>query len=183
MEARSTSCSSELGRWRELADVRGARAERRRGVDKAALLRAQARAFEQAGERAAAAEVVSSRRSHAPEDVSGLVDYVDVLAREGRGREAAEVLAARVDEALDRGVPAARSRRCSCGSSVMHDEARRARQGEPVLAELFASHARVRAGARAARAAARARAGSARARERCAMRHGGASMDLTGCAR
>src|SRR5436189_235883 len=41
---------SELGRWHELAEVRGARAARAKsGVEKAALLRSQARALEQAG--------------------------------------------------------------------------------------------------------------------------------------
>jgi tetratricopeptide (TPR) repeat protein len=95
-----------LKRWRELADVRAARAELASGVDKAALLRAQARALEQAGEKGAAAEVVALAARHAPEDVSGIVDYADVLAREGRGGEAAEVLASRIDEAIDRGAPA-----------------------------------------------------------------------------
>src|SRR5690606_17106443 len=36
---------SELGRWREVAEVRGELAERATGVDKAVLLRAQARAL------------------------------------------------------------------------------------------------------------------------------------------
>lgn len=96
---------TELQRWRELADVRAARAELASGVDKAALLRAQARALEQAGEKGAAAEVVALAAHHAPEDVSGIVDYADVLSREGRGREAADVLASRIDEAVDRGAP------------------------------------------------------------------------------
>lgn len=90
---------SELGRWREVAGVRAERASRADGVDKAALLRAQARALEQAGELAAAAEVVAKAAQHAPENVSGLVDYVEVLARSGRHREAAELLQKRIDEA------------------------------------------------------------------------------------
>ena len=108
----------ELGKWREVADVRAHLAERATGVDKAVLLRAQARAMEQAGEAAAAAKLVASAAGHAPEDVSGLVDYATVLAREGRGREAADVL-----EQTDRpqASPTVRRLRTSrapdCGSS------------------------------------------------------------------
>ena len=129
---------SGLGRWRELADVRGARAELASGVEKAALLRAQARAFEQAGETGAAAEVVRLAAQYAPDDVSGLVDYVDVLAREGRGREAAEVLAQRVDEALDRGAPAEQVAALQLRLSIMHDEAGDRGKASLVLADLFA---------------------------------------------
>lgn len=126
-----------LGRWRELADVRGARAELASGVEKAALLRAQARAFEQAGETAAAAEVVRLAAQYAPDDVSGLVDYVDVLAREGRGREAAEVLAGRVDEALDRGAPAEQVAALQLRLSIMYDETGERGKAALVLADLF----------------------------------------------
>src|SRR5690606_20606539 len=98
---------SELGRWREVADVRGALAERATGVDKAVLLRAQARALEQAGEVQSAADLVAAAAHHAPDDVSGLVDYATVLAREGRAREAADVLAKRIHEAVSDGAPAA----------------------------------------------------------------------------
>jgi len=95
---------AELGRWRELATVRGERAARaERGVEKAALLRSQARALEQAGDLDAAAGLVATASQHAPENVSGLVDYADVLARSGQGREAAEILRARVAEAIERG--------------------------------------------------------------------------------
>ncbi|MEO8702388.1 MAG: tetratricopeptide repeat protein [Kofleriaceae bacterium] len=95
---------AELGRWREVAEVRGERCTlTTSGVEKAALLRSQARALEQAGELAAAAGVVAEASQHAPEDVSGLVDYADVLARSGQGREAAEILAARVGDAVTRG--------------------------------------------------------------------------------
>lgn len=97
----------ELGKWRELADVRGKLAERASGVDKAVLLRAQARAMEQAGEAAVAARLVASAAGHAPEDVSGLVDYADVLAREGRAAEAARVLGQRISEAIADGAPSA----------------------------------------------------------------------------
>ena len=91
---------SGLGRWREVAIVRGELAERTpSGVDKAVLLRGQARALEQAGDAAGAAELVAKATQHAPDNVSGLVDYADVLARGGKGREAAEVLAARILEA------------------------------------------------------------------------------------
>ncbi|NVB83566.1 MAG: tetratricopeptide repeat protein, partial [Kofleriaceae bacterium] len=97
----------ELGQWRELADVRGKLAERASGVDKAVLLRAQARAMEQAGDTAVAAKLVASAAGHAPEDVSGLVDYAAVLAREGRATEAAQVLGQRISEAIADGAPSA----------------------------------------------------------------------------
>ena len=97
---------SELGRWHEVAEVRGARADHARsGLEKAALLRAQARALEQAGELAAAAKVVAGASFHAPEDVSGLVDHADVLARSGKGREAADILRSRIAEARERAAP------------------------------------------------------------------------------
>ncbi|MBV8757295.1 MAG: hypothetical protein JO257_08480 [Deltaproteobacteria bacterium] len=129
---------TSLNRWRELADVRGARAELASGVEKAALLRAQARAFEQAGETGAAAEVVRLAAQYAPDDVSGLVDYVDVLAREGRGREGAEVLSGRVDEALDRGAPPEQVAALQLRLSIMYDEAGERGKGSLVLADLFA---------------------------------------------
>ena len=97
---------TELSRWREVANVRAALAERASGVDKAVLLRSQARALEQAGEGAAAARLVAAAAGHAPEDVSGLVDYATVLAREGRGAEAADVLDRRIAQAVDDGAPA-----------------------------------------------------------------------------
>jgi tetratricopeptide (TPR) repeat protein len=93
-----------LLRWREVAEVRGELAARATsGVDKAMALRGQARALEQAGDATGAAELVVRAQQHAPEDVSGLVDYATVLARGGKGREAANVLAARVAEALASG--------------------------------------------------------------------------------
>jgi tetratricopeptide (TPR) repeat protein len=97
---------TELKRWREVADVRGSLAERVSGVDKAVLLRSQARALEQAGETAAAATLIASAAGHAPEDVSGLVDYATVLARDGRTAEAAGVLGKRIAEAVADGAPA-----------------------------------------------------------------------------
>ncbi|MEO6775774.1 MAG: tetratricopeptide repeat protein, partial [Kofleriaceae bacterium] len=96
---------AKLGRWREVAQVRGEIAARATGVEKAVLLRGQARALEQAGEGAAAAALVAQASRHAPDNVSGLVDYADVLARGGQAREAADIIAARVDEAIDRGAP------------------------------------------------------------------------------
>jgi tetratricopeptide (TPR) repeat protein len=97
---------SELKRWREVAEVRGAMADRASGVDKAVLLRSQARALEQAGDAQSAAALVANAAGHAPEDVSGLVDYASVLAREGRPAEAADVLARRIDDSLADGAPA-----------------------------------------------------------------------------
>jgi len=96
---------TKLGRWKEVAKVRGQIAARATGVEKAVLLRGQARALEQAGDGQAAAVVVAQASRHAPDNVSGLVDYADVLARGGQAREAAEIIAARVDEAIDRGAP------------------------------------------------------------------------------
>jgi tetratricopeptide (TPR) repeat protein len=94
---------SELGRWGEVASVRGERAARApSGFEKAALLRAQARALEQAGDQPAAAEVVARASTHAPDHVSDLVYQADVLARAGRGREAAEILRGRIADALER---------------------------------------------------------------------------------
>jgi tetratricopeptide (TPR) repeat protein len=96
---------SELGRWRELADVRATRASKATGVERAALLRSQARALEQAGEIEAAAGVVEEAATHAPDDLSGLIDHADVLMRGGRHGEATALLRARLDEALDRDAP------------------------------------------------------------------------------
>ncbi len=98
---------SELERWRDVADVRGALAERSSGVDKAVLLRAQARALEQLGDAASAARLVANAAGHAPDDVSGLVDYASVLAREGRTREAADLLGKRIAQSVAGGAPAA----------------------------------------------------------------------------
>ncbi|HEY3806479.1 MAG TPA: hypothetical protein VGL61_27935 [Kofleriaceae bacterium] len=98
---------SQLGRWRDVAWVRGELAQHSpSSVDKAALLRGQARALEQAGEQRAAAELVAEASQHAPDNISGLVDYAEVLARGGQGREAADIIAARVDEAVRREAPA-----------------------------------------------------------------------------
>ena len=94
---------SELGRWDEVAEVRGERAARApSGVEKAALLRSQARALELAGDLRAAARAMATASDHAPDHVSGLVDQADVLARSGRGREAADILRARIADALQR---------------------------------------------------------------------------------
>ncbi len=97
----------ELGRWREVAEVRGERAARAEsGFEKAALLRAQARALEQAGDTPAAASVVARASTHAPAEVSVQIDEADVLARGGRGPEAAAILRARIAEAVERGAAA-----------------------------------------------------------------------------
>ncbi len=94
----------ELGRWREVAEVRGERAAQAdHGVEKAALLRSQARALEHAGDLPGAAQVVAAASDHAPGDVSGLVDHAEVLARAGQGPEAAAILRTRVADALERG--------------------------------------------------------------------------------
>jgi tetratricopeptide (TPR) repeat protein len=90
-----------LARWAELAEVRGTLATLApNATDRAIALRAQARALEQAGDRAGAAALVARAAKDAPDHVSGLVDYASVLAREGKAREAADVLATRVAEAV-----------------------------------------------------------------------------------
>ncbi len=94
----------ELGRWREVAEVRAERAERAPSrLEKAALLRAQARALSQAGDLAEAGRAVTRASTHAPEDVSAELDQAEVLARGGRGAEAAAILRARIDDARGRG--------------------------------------------------------------------------------
>lgn len=123
-----------LGRWLEVADVRGALTERSAGgLEKAALLRAQARALEQAGKTAAAAELVARAAGHAPEDVSGLVDYAQVLAREGRGLEAAEILRQRVAAAEADARPMLRMR-----LAIVLDDAGDRAAAAAVLNELLA---------------------------------------------
>ncbi|HEU0033835.1 MAG TPA: tetratricopeptide repeat protein [Kofleriaceae bacterium] len=98
---------AQLGQWREVAEVRAERAFRAKtSLDKAALLRSRARALEQAGDVPAAAGAVAEASTHAPDDISGLVDYADVLARSGQGREAASILATRVADAIERGAAA-----------------------------------------------------------------------------
>lgn len=96
---------SELGQWRDVAAVRGARADKARGVERAALLRSQARALEQAGDLEAAALAVADAATHAPEDLSGLIDHADVLVRGGRHGEAAALLQTRLADAIERAAP------------------------------------------------------------------------------
>ena len=125
---------AQLGRWAECAQVRGALADRATGgLEKAALLRAQARALEQAGQTAAAAELVARAAGHAPEDVSGLVDYASVLAREGRGLEAADILRQRVAAADADARPALRMR-----LAIVLDDAGDRAAAAAVLRELLA---------------------------------------------
>ena len=118
---------TQLGRWSEAAEVRGELAARAAGsIDQAALLRAQARAYEQAGDATKAAELVARAVGLAPEDVSGLVDYAHVLAREGKGREAADLLATRIAEAAASGaetddLAALRLRMVGVLDDVCHD--------------------------------------------------------------
>lgn len=129
---------SDLKRWRELADVRGALAERATGVEKAALLRAQARALEQAGEPAAAAHLVASAARHAPDDVSGVVDYASVLAREGRIGEAVSVLGRRITQAVAANAPAGTIAALRMRLVDVHEKADRQRAAA-VLDELLAA--------------------------------------------
>lgn len=131
---------SELGRWQEAARARGERAARAKGVEKAALLRSQARALEQAGDPGQAAKLVAEAQDHAPDNLSGLVDYAEVLAREGKGRAAVEILEKRIDDAVDRGaatddVAALRLRVFDIYDEQLKDRAR----AQMVLADLFAA--------------------------------------------
>ncbi|MBA3502951.1 MAG: hypothetical protein H0T65_21495 [Deltaproteobacteria bacterium] len=131
---------TEQGRWIEAAAARGERAARAKGVEKAALLRSQARALEQAGEGGEAAKLVEEAQEHAPDNMSGLVDYADVLAREGKGREAADILEKRVDDAVDRNtatddVAALRLRLFDIYDHQLKERAR----AQMVMADLFAA--------------------------------------------
>ncbi|HEU0033941.1 MAG TPA: tetratricopeptide repeat protein [Kofleriaceae bacterium] len=93
-----------LERWHELAEVRGQRAQHAATpVDKARALRGQARALEMAGELAAASAAMAEATRFVPDNVSGLLDYTEVLVRTGKPHEAAELLAKRIDEAIARG--------------------------------------------------------------------------------
>jgi thioredoxin-like negative regulator of GroEL len=81
-----------LGRWDELAVVRGQLADLAAGgLEKA-----------EGGNLPAAADLVAQASQHAPERISILVDHADALARAGKPREAADVLAARVEDAIAR---------------------------------------------------------------------------------
>ena len=94
-----------LERWRELAEVRGVLADRaRNGIEKAVHLRGQARALERAGDADEAARLVARAADHAPDEVSGLVDYATVLARDGKSRDAADLVSARIARAVGDGV-------------------------------------------------------------------------------
>ncbi|HUJ61584.1 MAG TPA: hypothetical protein VLX92_23930, partial [Kofleriaceae bacterium] len=131
----------ELGQWRELAEVRGELAERAASdVDRAVLLRAQARALEQAGDPATAAALVEQASRHAPDDVSGLVDYAQMLAREGRARDAAAMIAERVRTAAAAGeatgeVAALRMRLATILDDQCDDRAQSAHVLEQLLAD------------------------------------------------
>lgn len=131
---------TKLERWRELAEIRGEIAARANGVEKAVMLRGQARALDAAGDPAAAAVLVAQASRHAPDNVSGLVDYADVLARSGQPKEAAEIIAARIDEAVDRGaatndVAALRMRLVAILDDELNDRA----QAAIVLRDLLAA--------------------------------------------
>ncbi|MCX5745569.1 MAG: hypothetical protein NT062_24090, partial [Proteobacteria bacterium] len=94
----------EMERWDELADVRAELAGRTDdGVVKSTHLRGQAEALERAGDRERAATIVEQADKVAPASLSGIVDTVLVLARNGRPREAADLLAARLQEAIASG--------------------------------------------------------------------------------
>jgi tetratricopeptide (TPR) repeat protein len=131
---------TEQGRWIEAAAARGERAARAKGVEKAALLRSQARALERAGEQGEAAKLVEEAQDHAPDNMSGLVDFADVLAREGKGREAADILEKRIDDAVDRNtstddVAALRLRLFEIYDDQLKDRGR----AQMVMADLFAA--------------------------------------------
>ncbi len=171
---------AKLQRWREVAEVRGELAAHAAGVEKAVLLRGQARALEQAGDRAAAAALVAQASRHAPDNVSGLVDYADVLARGGQAREAAEIIAARVDEAVDRGaatedVAALRLRLVAILDDDLGDRAGAA----SVLRDLLAAAPDYLPGLERLASQA-ARAGNRRAHAEALMRYAAAQPDVEG---
>ena len=93
----------QLGRWQELADVRGELARRSSNtVDKATLLRGQARALLEAGDGAGATEAMVAAAQLLPDDLVAVLDHADMLARTGQGANAAALLAARIEDAATR---------------------------------------------------------------------------------
>ncbi|HEY5951765.1 MAG TPA: tetratricopeptide repeat protein [Kofleriaceae bacterium] len=132
----------QLSRWRELADVRGELAKRApSAAEKARKLRAQAHAFEQAGDGTAAADAMANAARYMPDDISGLLDYADILVRTGQGREAAELLSKRVHEAIARRasideITALRARH----AEVLEDECGDRAAAAIVLEQLLAEH-------------------------------------------
>ena len=93
-------------RWGELAEVRAQLANLAPDLStRAALLRGRARALERAGDHDGAADALDEAAQSAPEELSTLLDHADVLARGGRGPEAAMLLEARMAIALAGGAP------------------------------------------------------------------------------
>src|SRR3569623_2811023 len=171
---------TKLGRWKEVAKVRGEIAARATGVEKAVLRRGQARAREQAGDASAAAAVVAQASRHAPDNVSGRDNYADVLARGGQAREAATIIAARVDEAIDRGAPTDDVAALRLRLIAILDDALGARAGAAsVLRDLLAAAPEYLPGlARLASHA--ARAGDRRAHADALLRYAAAQPDRDG---
>ncbi|HTR50127.1 MAG TPA: hypothetical protein VMJ10_05415 [Kofleriaceae bacterium] len=129
-----------LARWTELAEVRGTIATfAPNATDRAIALRAQARALEQAGDQAGAAALVARAAKDAPDHVSGLVDYASVLAREGKAREAADVLSARVAEAVADGAPTDRIAALRMRLAGILDEGGERQAAAEVVDELLAA--------------------------------------------
>jgi tetratricopeptide (TPR) repeat protein len=94
-------------RWAELAELRARMAELAPDrATRAALLRARARALGQAGDHAGAALALDEAARAAPEADSTLLDHAQVLTRSGRGRDAAELLRARLSITRAGTVPA-----------------------------------------------------------------------------
>lgn len=94
----------KLQRWPDLAQVRGVLAERASdGIEKAQHLRGQARALDKAGKRDEAAALIAQAAQHAPDEVSGAIDYATVLVRDGKSRDAAQLIEKRIAHAIEAG--------------------------------------------------------------------------------
>lgn len=128
-----------LGRWQEVATVRGELAARTKSdVERAALLRSQARALGHAGDAAGAATLVAESAGLAPEAISSVIDYADILASGGKGREAAALLADRITDALGLGAPAQEIAALRLRHAVVLDECGDRDDAAAVLAALLA---------------------------------------------
>jgi tetratricopeptide (TPR) repeat protein len=130
---------AELGRWREVSEVRGELAALTKDpIERASTLRAQARALERAGDAVGAATLLAESAGLAPEAVSGVIDYAEILAAGGRGREAAELLEQRVQGALDAGAPGPEIAALRLRLALVLDETGDAAGAGRVLDELLA---------------------------------------------
>lgn len=128
-----------LGRWKDVAQVRGELAARTKSdVERAALLRSQARALGHAGDAAGAATLVAESAGLAPEAISSVIDYADILASGGKGHEAAALLAERIADAVGLGAPAQEVAALRLRRAVVLDESGDRDEAGKLLAVLLA---------------------------------------------